>query len=251
MNKLNQLPHPAVYGHRGASSYAPENTMSAFRLAKQQGADGIEFDVKLSADGQVVIIHDPTVNRTTNGKGLVKNLSLSEIKQLDAGSSFSSQFAGEPIPTLAELFDEMRHSLYMNVEMTNYTTQSDLLPEKVAELVRKYDMYDSIVFSSFSKKTITRIHALLPEIPVAMLANEGLPGAINRSSIGLKAAPDALHPHFSDVTPAMIEKQKQYHRKVNVWTVNQEADIRRMIVLGVDGIITNDPILALQCRDSG
>ncbi|MEM5775678.1 MAG: glycerophosphodiester phosphodiesterase, partial [Anaerolineaceae bacterium] len=136
-----------------------------------------------------------------------------------------------------------------NIELTNYTTQSDLLPEKVADLVNQFGLHDSILFSSFSKKTIRRIHALLPGVPVAMLATEGLLGAINRSSIGLKAAPDALHPHFSDVTPALVEKQHLLQRKVNVWTVNQEADIQRMTSWGVDGIITNDPILALQCRE--
>ncbi|MCE5208218.1 MAG: glycerophosphodiester phosphodiesterase [Chloroflexi bacterium] len=251
MNKLENLAQPAIFGHRGASGYAPENTMAAFELAIRQGADGIEFDVKLSSDGHVVIIHDPSVDRTTNGTGWVKNLTLKELKALDAGSSFSSRFAGEPIPGLAELFEHLRDQIYFNIELTNYTTQNDALPEKTAELVLQYHLQDNIIFSSFSKKTLTRIKALLPQVPVAMLASRGLLGIVNRSVIGRNVAPDALHPHYTDVTPALMRHQKEIGRKVNVWTVNDESAMRRMIDYGVNGIITNDPKLAQHIRETG
>lgn len=250
MNKFYQLPCPAIIAHRGACAYAPENTLAAFELAVEQGADGIEFDVKLSSDGHVVIMHDPTVNRTTNGNGLVKDMALAELKSLDAGRSFSGAFAGEPVPTLAELFERLQDRTCLNIELTNYTTQSDALPEKVAELVEQYRLYENILFSSFSMKTLKRIRQLLPNIPAGMLALRGLPGAVSRSFIGRKFGPHALHPYYTDVTRSLVAAQKAHNRKVNVWTVNDEATMRKLISFGVDGIITNDPILALRCRET-
>jgi glycerophosphoryl diester phosphodiesterase len=248
MNRLECLPQPVIFGHRGASRFAPENTLAAFDLACQQGADAVEFDVKLTADAQVVIIHDARVDRTTNGSGFVKNLTLTQMQALDAGSSFSEQFAGEPVPTLANLFDHMDEKIFYNIELTNYTTQNDILPEKTAELVRRYHQEDNVLFSSFSIKTLARMHALLPQVPVAMLAPPGLAGIFKRNNHGLRAAPYALHPHLSDVSQALMLRQKELNRRVHVWTVNDNGSMRRMFDYGVNGIITDDPLLGLRMR---
>src|SRR3990170_7761080 len=128
---------PLIFAHRGASAYAPENTLAAFRLALDQGADGIELDAKLSADGEIVVIHDQTVDRTTPRKGRVDQLTLSELRKLDAGSWKGDVFSGEKIPALAEVFSAVGGKLKINVELTNYSSPQDGLANKVLALVRE------------------------------------------------------------------------------------------------------------------
>ena len=135
---LDSLPQPVIFAHRGASAHAPENTLAAFELALAQQADALELDVKLSADGHVVVIHDATVDRTTNGHGRVRDLSLADLKKLDAGSFFSQAFAGENIPTLDEVFESFGKRTFINVELTNYSTPGDALVESVCMLVKKH-----------------------------------------------------------------------------------------------------------------
>ncbi|HBY09528.1 MAG TPA: glycerophosphodiester phosphodiesterase, partial [Chloroflexi bacterium] len=122
------LPRPAIFAHRGASAYAPENTLAAFKLAVDQGADAIELDAKLCADGQIIVIHDQTVERTSNGAGKVADLPLSALQELDAGSWFGLEFKGEPIPTLDEVFEAVGQKIFINIELTNYASPRDLLP---------------------------------------------------------------------------------------------------------------------------
>src|SRR5437867_7569994 len=131
---LQSLPRPIIFAHRGASAYAPENTLAAFELALAQNADAIELDVKLSADGHAIVIHDPTVDRTTAHHGRVRDLSLAELSALDAGSFFSEKFHGERIPTLEEVFETMGKRTFINVELTNYSTPHDHLVETVCKL---------------------------------------------------------------------------------------------------------------------
>src|SRR5512132_864966 len=119
---LESLPQPVLFAHRGASAHAPENTLAAFELALAHQADAIELDVKLTADGHVVVIHDPTVDRTTGSQGRVKDLSLAQIRALEAGSFFSEKYRGEKIPTLEEVFESLGKRIFINVELTNYNT---------------------------------------------------------------------------------------------------------------------------------
>src|SRR5512135_2653183 len=131
MNLLLQpRPTPLVLAHRGASLHAPENTLAAFTLAADQGADGIELDVKLTRDGSIVVMHDATVDRTTTGHGRVSDLTLSEIKALDAGSNFEPQFAQERVPLLEEVFAAVAGRLMINIELTNYASRRDGLERK-------------------------------------------------------------------------------------------------------------------------
>ncbi|HLE14252.1 MAG TPA: glycerophosphodiester phosphodiesterase family protein [Anaerolineales bacterium] len=244
---LRNLPRPTIFAHRGSSANAPENTLSAFELALKQQADGIELDAKLSADQVVVVIHDQTVDRTTNGTGRVRDLPLAALRELDAGSFFDVAFKNEPIPTLEEVFETIGHQTFINVELTNYNSPFDQLPEKVVELVKRHRMSTHVLFSSFHPLVLRRIHRLLPEIPVGFLALPGRSGALARSRIGKLIVPyQAIHPELSDATYSLINRAHQAGHIVNVYTVNREEDMRQLFNLEVDGIFTDDPLLARQ-----
>ncbi len=239
-----KLPRPTVFAHRGASAYAPENTLAAFQLAVEHGADAIEFDVKLTADGQVVAHHDPTLQRTTDGQGKVGDYSLAELKKLDAGSWFGEQFRNERIPTLAEIFETVGGKLFMNIELTNYATPFDQLVDKVAELVKRYQMEERILYSSFFPHNLIRAGALTPGLPRGQLALPGAAGWWQRRW-GNFLSIQAEHPFDRDVSAASIQRAHARGRLVYVWTVNQPDEMRRLQTLGVDGIFTDDPKLAL------
>lgn len=243
---FDNLPRPAIFAHRGASAYAPENTLAAFELALHQGADAIELDAKLTADGQVVVIHDTSVDRTTAHKGMVKYLTLAELRHLDAGSHFDVAFQGESIPTLEEVFRAVGQLTYINIELTNYNAPLDDLPEKVATLVKRYKLTRRVMFSSFNPIALLRIHRILPDIPIGLLAAKGWPGAWARSWIGHSIPYQSLHPELSDVTEELIEATHQRQSRMFVYTVNQAEDMQRLFALGVDGIFTDDPVLARQ-----
>jgi glycerophosphoryl diester phosphodiesterase len=239
-----QLPRPTIFAHRGASAHAPENTLAAFELALRQGADAIELDAKLSADGQVVVIHDQTVDRTTNGQGDVKDLTLSELRRLDAGSHFDVAFQGEPIPTLEEVIKAVGQLTYINVELTNYASPRDSLSDKVAELVKRYKLVPRVFFSSFLIFPLLRIHRLLPEVPISLLLAPGKRGKLSRSLMNRFVPHHNLHLALRDVTGKLVEEVHKQSRKIFVYTVNEETDLRRLFELGVDGVFTDDPLLA-------
>src|SRR5215210_3020763 len=146
---LESLPQPVIFAHRGASVHAPENTLSAFELALTQNADAIELDVKLSADGRSVVIHDSTVDRTTGSHGRVKDLSFAQLRALDAGGFFSEKYRREKIPSLEEVFETVGKRTFINVELTNYSTPRDALVETVCALVKKCGLQEHVMFSSF------------------------------------------------------------------------------------------------------
>jgi glycerophosphoryl diester phosphodiesterase len=244
MSLLMKSARPLIFAHRGASAYAPENTLASFRLAAELGADGIELDAKLSSDGVVVVMHDQTVDRTTNGQGSVSNLTADALHHLDAGSHFSSEYKEETVPTLEEVFEMVGQKVYINVEVTNYASPLDALPNKVAELIRRFDLGDRVIISSFHPLNLTRFHWLMPSVPLALLAQEGKAGGWARSWVGNLFPQDALHPYFSDVDAALVERVHRGGKKVNVWTVNDPTEICRLLACKVDGIITDDPGLA-------
>jgi glycerophosphoryl diester phosphodiesterase len=249
MNHLYKLPTPTIFGHRGACAHAPENTLAAFRLAFEQGADAIELDAKLSADGEVMVIHDPKVDRTTNGKGWVNSMPCAELRELDAGSFFSEKYRGEKIPMLREVLEEFGKSHYINIELTNYTSPYDSLVEKTAELVNEMDLGERILFSSFSANNLTKAKKLVPNAETGMLALRGLAGFYARNLAGRRVAPHAVHPYLSDATPQSIRTAHDQKRKVHVWTVNHAQDIQNLFNWGVDGLFTDNPALALELRN--
>jgi glycerophosphoryl diester phosphodiesterase len=245
---LETLPRPTVFAHRGASAHAPENTLAAFELALAQGAYGIELDAKLSADGHVVVIHDATVDRTTDRQGRVKDMSLTELRSLDAGGFFAEQYRGEKVPTLEEVFEVLGKRMFLNVELTNYNTPGDYLVESVCMLVKKCGLQKQVLFSSFFASNLSKARGLLPEVPRGLLAFNGLLGAWARSFGFAFGRYQALHPNLKDVTPQQVQRVHRLKRRVHVWTVNTAEDMRRLFNWDVDAIFTDDPQLAIQVR---
>ena len=250
MNLLFELPQPVVFAHRGASAHAPENTLAAFQLAVQHGAPAIELDVKMSADGQVIVMHDATVDRTTDGTGKVSQITLAEIKNLDAGASFDIEYRGEPVPTLEEVLAELPADLLINIELTNYTTPFDSLVAQVAALISRFQAEDRVMFSSFFPQNLLQMRRLLPDVPRAILAWPGKAGAITRGLLGLWVAPAIVHPYIGDTDRAFIQQAHERNRRVHVWTVNQAEDMRWLYAAGVDGLFTDDPSLAISLLEA-
>ncbi len=242
---FEDLPRPVVFSHRGASAFAPENTLASFRLAADLGAPAVELDVKLTADNQVVVLHDPTLDRTTDGHGPLAKMTLAQVKKLDAGAAFAEKYRGEPVPTLAEVFEAVGQQVYINVELTNYTTPLDDLVARVAEVVHRCQMEERIIFSSFNPLNLIQAHRLLPEVPAGLLATEGRSGALARSFVGNLIPHQALHPYLEDVNQKLVDQVHARGRRIHVWTVNPEAEMRRLFGSGVDGIFTDDPQKAL------
>ncbi|MEO7840606.1 MAG: glycerophosphodiester phosphodiesterase family protein [Anaerolineales bacterium] len=246
---LESLPQPVIFAHRGASAYAPENTLAAFELALAQNADAIELDVKLTADGRVVVIHDATVDRTTGARGRVKDLSLADLRALGAGSFFSEKFQSERIPTLEEVFEAVGSRTFINIELTNYNSPRDQLVENVCALVKKFEFEKRVMFSSFFALNLSKARGHLPNVPRGLLAFNGMLGAWARSFGFAFGKYQALHPHFSNTTPQQIQRVHRLNRRVHVWTVNTAQDMRQLFNWGVDAIFTDDPQLAVQVRE--
>ena len=219
-----------VIAHRGASAHAPENTLAAFQLALDQGADGIELDVMLSKDGQLIVIHDDRVDRTTNGTGKVAEMYLPELKVLDAGN-------GETLPTLPEVFDRFGGKFLINIELKNYSSLFDRLPVVVAEQVKAFRLTDSVIVSSFNPFNLPRFYRRVPEVKRGLLTQPGKA----RSGLNNLFRFAALHPYYEDVDAALVQAEHARGRQVNVWTVDDPDEIRRLAGLGVDMLITNDP----------
>jgi len=245
---IDQFPPPIIFGHRGASNYAPENTLAAFQLAFEQGAKAIELDVMLSKDEEVMVIHDHTVERTTNGVGSVAEMEYGQLKKLDAGIHFP-KYKGEKIPTLKEVFDLVQGKYLVNIELKNLHSVRDSLVEKVVELVIKHKMEESVLFSSFLPTNIRKVRRMSPHIPAGLLVSDGIAGKLEQASLFRWLSPEFIHPHFSQVNERYVKNEHRHKRRVNVWTVNEKPDIMRMIEYQVDGIITNDPVLALSVKE--
>ncbi len=241
---------PLIVAHRGASTHAPENTLSAFKLALEMGADGIELDVMLSKDDELVVIHDDTVDRTTNGSGRVSDFSYDILKDLDAGKAFADRFTGERIPTLAEVFENLGGKLLINIELKNYATPNDDLTSRVIELIHKYQLTNAVMLSSFNPLNLKRADKIDPSIKLGLLTFPKFLGALLRGPFGRIYPYDALHPYFSDVTPRLVNKLHALDRKVNVWTVDDPQELQRLAHLGVDMIICNDPLATRRVVES-
>jgi glycerophosphoryl diester phosphodiesterase len=242
---LKHFPTPIIFAHRGASAAAPENTLASFELAARQGAPAIEFDVKLTSDRQVIVIHDQTLDRTTNGSGQVTKQSLAALRELDAGSWRAEEFRGEKIPTLAEVFEAVGTKVLMNIELTNYATPFDGLVHEVAALIKKHRIEERVYFSSFFPTNLVIARRLLPTVPRGQLYLEAGSGWWQRTAANFMSV-DAEHPYLTDVTAETVQRAHARGRRVHVWTVNDPADMRRLRSQGVDGIFTDDPLIAFE-----
>jgi glycerophosphoryl diester phosphodiesterase len=245
---LEKLPLPTLFAHRGASAHAPENTLAAFKLAVELGADAVELDAKLCGSGEVVVIHDQTVDRTTNGSGRVSKMGLTALKELDAGSFFDIKFQNERIPTLDEVFKAVGKRIFINVELTNYNSLRDSLPEVVAGLVKRHGLEDRVLFSSFNPLALKRMRLLLPEAPLGLLALPGRSGSWARSRLSTFFPYQALHPAQTDTNSELVKYVHKQGKRVYVYTVNDPDMMRHLFTLDVDGIFTDDLVLAQQIR---
>jgi len=237
------LDRPLNLAHRGASHEAPANTLAAFLLAQELGADGVELDVQLTRDGEMVVIHDLTVDSTTDGRGPVRAKTLAELKALDAGSWFDADFAGQRIPTLQEVVDAVGRSLLINIELKTEGARDDGLARAVVRLVEENHLEDRVVISSFNPLAVWRVRRLNPWIPVGMLYCEGLPFFLARPWLRHLVRPDALHPEWKMVDAGYVRWARKRGYRVHTWTVDDPGRMQQLAEAGVDIIITNRPDL--------
>jgi glycerophosphoryl diester phosphodiesterase len=230
-----------VIAHRGASAAAPPNTLAAFEKAAELGADGVEFDVHLSADGVPVVIHDFTVDATTDGSGRVADLSLDALKQLDAGSRFDPAFAGERIPTLEEVLEAIGHRLLLNVELKSTSLRGSGLEEAIIAQIDQHGLSNSVLISSFNPFALRRVKQIAPHIRAGLLYAPSLPLPLRRAWLAPLFPHEARHPEHTMVDRRFMAWAKRRGYQVNTWTVDGPVEMQRLIDLGVNAIITNLP----------
>ena len=248
---------PMVIAHRGGDTY-PENTLLAFAYSEAIGADMIELDVHMTKDGHLVVIHDETVDRTTNGNGRVDSFTLEEIKQLDAAFSFQDEQGNYPyrgkgvtIPTLEEVFHAFPHT-YMNIEIKDRYPR---IEKQVWNLIQRHGMEEKVVLSSFQQEIVNQI-SLLSNGKIATTAGvKGVTTFTVLQKLRLQwlyfPSDDAFHipttsKKFDLTTEHFIKSAQNLNIKVVYWTINDEQEMRRLIKLGADGIVTDKPALLLE-----
>src|SRR5919112_4289517 len=244
-------------GHRGASAYAPEHTFASYDLAIEQGADYIEIDLQMTADGVLVAMHDKTLNRTADApegvperycRGLVSKKTLEQIKMCDVGSSFGPEYAGEQIPTLEEIFQRYGTDVNYYIETKN----PDAAPGMEEELVRLLGEYGliepaaenwQVLIQSFSAESLMKIHELEPSLPLIQLYWAGTSKSLQRDLDAVSAYTVGIGPYKKDVDAALVEAAHEHCLAVHPYTVNTEEEMEALIALGVDGMFTNNPDL--------
>jgi glycerophosphoryl diester phosphodiesterase len=227
--------------HRGASAVAPANTLAAFEKAVELGADGIELDVHLSADGVPVVIHDFAVGATTDGTGRVAEMDLAQLKQLDAGSRFDPAFAGERIPTLEEVLQAFGDRLLLNVELKSTSPRDNGLEQAVLALVEQYGLGSRVLLSSFNPFSLRRAKKIAPHVRAGLLYAPDLPLFLSHAWLAPLFPHEARHPEHTMVDARYMAWAHRRGYRVNVWTVDDPEEMRRLIGLGVSAIITNVP----------
>jgi glycerophosphoryl diester phosphodiesterase len=224
-----------IIAHRGASSYAPENTMAAFDLALQMGASHLELDVHLTHDDHLVVIHDDTVDRTTNGTGAVASQTLAALQTLDAGAWFGEAFAGARIPTLADVLTCYQGRAHLHIELKGHTVH---LPQRTVDLVRAHGMAQHVTFTSFQHTHLQTMRAYAPELPTGWLV-----GAISDAVIAQAHALGCtqLCPRAPLVTPEIVQRLHAEGFRVRAWGVTHEALMRQVVETGANGMTVNFP----------
>lgn len=226
-----------ITAHRGSSSGAPENTMAALEKAVEEMADRAEIDVQETADGVIVLCHDTSLKRVAGVSKKVSDLTLEQIKKLDVGSWFSSEYQGEQIPTLEEVMEYAKGKIDLNIEIKNLGNSSGL-PEKVIELVEKHEMQEQCVITSTNRFYLKRVKAVNPEIRTGYIISAAYGNFYSDEFI------DLISIRSSFVTERMIESAHEAGKAVHAWTVNGKVEMERLKQLGVDDMITDRPVLA-------
>jgi glycerophosphoryl diester phosphodiesterase len=228
---------PKVIAHRGARKVAPENTLEAMKISIDAGVDGIEFDVQRCSTGELVVIHDDQINRTTNGVGYIKDISWAELQRLDAGSWFDPSFSGVRIPSLQQVLDMVSGAVTLNIELKTSPTDYPGIEEDVLALLQGYAK-DTIIISSFDHKLMKRLAGLDSTLNLALLA-EGIFIDIGNYAAQMNAK--YWHPGFSQLRADAVEDAHAAGLKVNTWTLNTPRSYESAIKMGVDGIVSDDP----------
>lgn len=232
-------------GHRGASAEAPENTLAAFALAVAQGARMIELDVRLSLDGFPVIIHDGTLERTTSGKGRVEDMRLDDLRTLDAGSWFDPRFSGERLPRLVDAIDFARqHGIRLDIEMKFNRGSVYPLCDAVGAVIDKSGFYDHCIVTSFNHGSLNYLKSRFPKTAIARLYGTHAP-----RDRDLKDGVTSAAVYHMFVVPSLVKRIHRHDGQLHVWTVDDPNDMRRMIRMGVDTLMTNKPALLQSVLD--
>jgi len=241
---LEIFPSPAIIAHRGASMHAPENTLSAFNLAIEQGADALEFDVQLTADKAVVVLHDDTLDRTTNGTGRVRDHNLDYLKTLNAGEAYGTAFSEQKIPTLEEVLENFGTSTIYNIELKNGLTPFNDLPGRVVSIIKNSKLMDQILFSSFNPVALKKTSKLLPNVRKGILLSNPWSVDLFNNVPFMPLNYDTVHIAFSTLSLKRINSFHSSGKLVFTYTLNHPHDIQTALNLGVDGFFTDDPALA-------
>lgn len=235
------------FAHRGFSGNYPENTLLAFKKGIEAGCDGIELDVHLTKDGEVVIIHDEAVDRTTDGTGLVAEKTLKELKELDASFKFKGMYGKNEIPTLREYFELIKDTkIITNIELKTGINTYPGIEEKTLELIDEFGLRDRIIISSFNHYSVLRMQKLAPDMEYGLLAETWI---VDFAEYAKKLNMNYVHPIFNMVTEDFAADCRKNGIGINTWTVNTEKDIREMIDRGVKAVIGNFPDLARRIID--
>ena len=236
-----------VYGHRGFSGEYPENTMLAFRKAQEVGAEGIEYDVQLTKDGVPVVMHDENTLRTTGEDNLIRNLTCEEFLKLDAGYVKEGKFGFVPPPTLRELLVFCKETgLRSNIELKTGIYEYEGIEKKVLELLDEFGLRETTLISSFNHYSVMRFRALAPDVRVGLLDESWL---VNAGEYVKMVGADDMNPCVHFVTKRNVQELKEHGCGINVWTVNSDADMKRMLELGIDIGISNYPDRFLKLRN--
>ena len=229
---------PYIIAHRGASGIAPENTMASFKKSIKQRADGIELDVHLSKDNIPVVIHDETLNRTTNGSGYVKDCFFEELTKFDAGSHFDESFANQKIPSLKEVLELSSELKIINIELKNNKIYYQGLEEKVLDLIREFGIEDKVIISSFNHYSIKKLSELKTGLELAILYKSWIyePWVYaNRLKI------NNIHPHHLAINEEIISKCNERNIRVNAYGTNKREEIENLVKSRADMIICDYP----------
>lgn len=236
-----------IWGHRGASGYAPENTLPSYELAAKMGADGIELDVQKTKDGQLVVCHDETIDRTSDHTGLVRDYTLDELKAMNF-SRTHPEYGDVKIPTLREVLDYVKNSTSMtvNIELKTGIIFYENIEEETVKMVHDLSMQERVIYSSFNHYSVRKIQQTDPEAEVGLLYEDEF---IDVPKYGHEMGVTALHPwEYCMQVPDYLAECRKYGLKLHVWTVNSEESMRNLCMEGVDAIITNFPDRALKVR---
>jgi glycerophosphoryl diester phosphodiesterase len=230
-----------VIAHRGGRKWAPENTLSAFRKSLELGVDGVELDIHRCKSGELIVIHDEDLSRTTNGDGFIADKTLEELKKLDAGSWYDKSFVGEKLPLLDEVLKLVQGKTEINIEIKNGYKTYPGIEDDLLELLKNYPYPDKIVISSFDHQCLLNIHKRTDKYRLALLI-DGL--LVDLPTYAKKIGVQNWHPGFSDIGFASVKQAHDAGLIVNSWTINTTDEWKQADQMHLDGVITDDPVAA-------